>query len=93
MQNNTIEILAPSPTNTTTFSLSLPVANVTVGQRGNQVVFDCFWQGSNVQMGTRNFLYQALPYSWDDIAPTTPYNFVAFIVINQGTYVLLEKYR
>ena len=96
MQCNCLEINAPSPTNTTNFTLNVPDSGFTVGQRGNQVVFDCYWQGSVITTSQKNFAYilvssnPASPTTWDDEAQRQ--NFVAFVVVNQGTYALVEKY-
>jgi len=96
MKCNALEILAPSPTNTTNFSLAVPDSGFTVGTRGNQIVFDCYWQGLVVATTTRNFVYipvstnAQIPTTWDDESDRQ--NFIAFVVINQGTYALVEKY-
>ena len=95
MNNHTLEIAAPSPTNTTSFSLSVPDgANITIAVRSNNIFFDCFWQGAaNPNMVTRNYLYQSMPYNWDDEAPATPYTFIDFVPVPSGTYLLLYKYK
>lgn len=91
MQCTTLEVALPSPTNTTDFSVTCPLANVIqVNVRSNQVFLDCFMQGAVPPSAVRNFQYQAMGYSWDD--ETDRKNFYAFVPIASGTYVLLEKY-
>jgi hypothetical protein len=92
---NAFEVNAPSPTNTTDFTISMPYgASFVVGVRGNQIVFDCYWQTQAITYVNRNFSYKPIsttaPVTWDDVTDRT--NFIAFLVINQGTYALVEKY-
>jgi hypothetical protein len=94
MQCNAQEFAAPSPTNTTTFSMQIPAASgFTIGIRSNQVYFDCYWQGNNLALVTRNFKYISVSssvVSWDDV--TDRQNFLEFVEISQGTYALVEVY-
>jgi hypothetical protein len=94
MRCNAQEFAAPSPVNTTNFSMQLPDASgFTVGIRANNVYFDCYWQGDNLSLVTRNFKYipvGSTSVSWDDV--TDRQNFVEYVEISQGTYALVEKY-
>jgi hypothetical protein len=94
MQCNAQEFAAPSPTNTTTFSMQLPSGvGFTIGIRANNVYFDCYWQGTVHPLITRNFVYIPVGssvVSWDDV--TDRQNFMEFVEISQGTYALVEKY-
>jgi len=94
MQGNVLEVSAPSPVNTTSFTLQLPTTSVlAINVRSNAVFFDCYWQGTTVTTNTRSFVYIPVGSSvtsWDDV--TDRQNFVEFISIPQGTYVLVEKY-
>jgi hypothetical protein len=94
MQNNLTIVNAPSPVNTTgTFTLNLPRGSFAVETTSNSVSFLCFTQGTPPPPENRTFMYVSPPYQWDDEADTTPYNFVAWVVIAQGTYAILEKWR
>jgi hypothetical protein len=93
MQCNIQEFAAPSPTNTTNFSLQLPASIVSISVRSNSVFFDCYWQGNNTSTVTRNFVYilvSSTVQSWDDV--TNRQNFLEWIAIASGTYALVEKY-
>lgn len=93
MQNYITQFNAPSPVNTTTFQMNIPQQGISVEVVGNQVIFCCFGQGSAPVNVTRNFLYHSVPYSWDDEGPPPSYNFVCFVVVQQGVYALLEQWR
>ena len=94
MQNQLTITNLPSPVNTIgLFTVSIPPGPYTVETTSNNVSILSISQGPNPPPVTKTFLYVSPPYSWDDEAPATPYNFAAWVVIQQGTYALLEKWR
>lgn len=90
MLNTTIEVALPSPTNTTDFTASTPLAQVqTLVVRANSVYLECFTQGSSAPPTQNAYRWETIPYSWDD---SNGYSFVGFVGIGSGTYVLLVKW-